>query len=272
MKIYDFDAKFFDYARTWMALHPGLREDEVEQKYNEMMLSWLNAPAQWLNGVKPGEYFNRYTEPKDLIKLLQEYMKRDIGLPEPLYSRIVAMGDVCAPYLVTIVQNAHNSDKLRGTALAMLGDMEDALPRALCIDLICQSESEQDLGDLAADALEETDDSVVEELMDRYDGATGYGKMTILDVCSKFPVNERAYEAMVKSLMTEHAMRGYYAGLLADYGDARAIEPLMKAQQLTDLNYLDYIEVRNAIEALGGDPGEERVFNGDPAYEALRNM
>lgn len=272
MKIYDFDAKFFDYARTWMALHPGLREDEVEQKYNEMMLSWLNAPAQWLNGVKPGEYFNRYTEPKDLIKLLQEYMKRDIGLPEPLYSRIVAMGDVCAPYLVTIVQNAHNSDKLRGTALAMLGDMEDALPRALCIDLICQSESEQDLGDLAADALKETDDSVVEELMDRYDGATGYGKMTILDVCSKFPVNERAYEAMVKSLMTEHAMRGYYAGLLADYGDARAIEPLMKAQQLTDLNYLDYIEVRNAIEALGGDPGEERVFNGDPAYEALRNM
>ncbi len=272
MKIYDFDAKFFDYARTWMALHPGLREDEVEQKYNEMMLSWLNAPAQWLNGVKPGEYFNRYTEPKDLIKLLEEYMKRDIGLPEPLYSRIVAMGDVCVPYLVTIVQNAHNSDKLRGTALAMLGDMEDALPRALCIDLICQSESEQDLGDLAADALKETDDSVVEELMDRYDGATGYGKMTILDVCSKFPVNERAYEAMVKSLMTEHAMRGYYAGLLADYGDARALEPLMKAQQLTDLNYLDYIEVRNAIEALGGDPGEERVFNGDPAYEALRNM
>ncbi len=272
MKIYDFDAKFFDYARTWMALHPGLKEDEVEQKYNEMMLSWLNAPAQWLGGEKPGEYFNRYTEPRDLIKLLEEYMKRDIGLPEPLYSRIVAMGDACAPYLVNIVRGAHNSDKLRGTALAMLGDMENALPRALCIDLICQSESEQDLGDLAADALKQTDESVVDQLMDRYDGATGYGRMTILDVCSKYPVNERAYAAMVKSLMTEHAMRGYYAGLLADYGDARALEPLMKAQQLVDLNYLDYIEVRNAIEALGGDPGEERTFNGDPAYEALRNM
>jgi len=25
MKIYDFDAKFFEYARTWMALHPGVR-------------------------------------------------------------------------------------------------------------------------------------------------------------------------------------------------------------------------------------------------------
>ena len=72
MKIYDFDSKFFDYARTWMALHPGLKENEVEQKYNEMMLSWLNAPAQWLNGEKPGEYFNRYSDPKDLIKLMEE--------------------------------------------------------------------------------------------------------------------------------------------------------------------------------------------------------
>ena len=272
MKIYDFDAKFFDYARTWMALHPGLKEDEVEQRYNEMMLSWLNAPAQWLNGEKPGEYFNRYTEPRDLIKLLEEYMKRDIGLPEPLYSRIVALGDVCAPYLVRIVQGEHNSDKLRGTALAMLGDMDNALPRELCIDLICQSEDEEDLGDLAAESLKKGDSSVVDPLMDRYDDATEYGKMTILDVCSRFPVNERAYAEMVRCLMTEHGMRGYYAGLLADYGDARAIEPLMKAQQLVDLNYLDYIEVRNAIEVLGGDPGEERVFNGDPAYEALRNM
>ncbi|MBR0369031.1 MAG: hypothetical protein IJH86_11645 [Clostridia bacterium] len=272
MKIYDFDAKFFDYVRTWMALHPGLKEDEVEQKYNEMMLSWLNAPAQWLNGEKPGEYFNRYTEPRDLMKLLEEYMKRDIGLPEPLYSRIVALGDACAPYLVRIVQGEHNSEKLRGTALALLGDMENALPRELCIDLICASEDGDDLGDLAAEALMLTDDSVVEQLMDRYDGATEYGKMTILDVCSKYRVHERAYAEMVKGLMTEYKIRGYYAGLLADYGDPRAVEPLMQALQLTDLNYLDYIEVRNAIEALGGDPGEERVFDGDPDYEALRNM
>ena len=135
MKIHDFDAKFFDYASAWMALHPGIKEDEIEQRYNEIMLSWLNAPAQWLGGEKPGEYFNRYSDPKDLMKLLHEYMKRDIGLPEPLYSRIVALGEACAPYLVRIVENEDNSEKLRGTAMAMLGDMDNALPRALCVDL-----------------------------------------------------------------------------------------------------------------------------------------
>ena len=272
MKIYDFDAKFYDYVRTWMALHPGLKEDEVEQKYNEMMLNWLNAPATWLNGEKPGEYFNRYTEPKDLIKLLEEYLKRDIGLPEPLYSRIVALGEGCAPYLVRIVRNTDNSDNLRGTAIALLRDMDDALPRDLCVDLVCASEDEDDLGDLAADALKEGGADIVDVLMDRYEGATEYGQMTILDICVHFPFRERVYDEIVYRLKVESRIRGYYAGLLADYGDPRAVDALLEAQALIDLNYLDYIEIRNAIEALGGDPGEERVFNGDPDYEAMRNL
>ena len=89
MKIYDFDAKFFEYAQTWMALHPGLTEKQVEDSYNEIMMNFLNAPAKWLDGQKPGEYFNYYTDPKDLMKLFEEYHRRDVGLPEPLYARIV---------------------------------------------------------------------------------------------------------------------------------------------------------------------------------------
>ena len=55
-------------------------------------------------------------------------------------------------------------------------------------------------------------------------------------------------------------------------GDCRAIAPLQQLLGLSDLGYMDYIELRNAIEALGGDPGEERTFYGDPDYEAMRNM
>ena len=36
--------------------------------------------------------------------------------------------------------------------------------------------------------------------------------------------------------------------------------------------YLDYIELRNAIEALGGDAPEREFDAEDPAYEAMRNM
>ena len=59
---------------------------------------------------------------------------------------------------------------------------------------------------------------------------------------------------------------------LGKLGDPRAVDALKSFLTMTDLGYLDYIELRNAVEELGGDPGEERTFYGDPDYEAMRNM
>jgi hypothetical protein len=39
-----------------------------------------------------------------------------------------------------------------------------------------------------------------------------------------------------------------------------------------ETNYLDFIEIRSAIEALGGDPPEERDFSEDPFYISMKSM
>jgi len=272
MKIYDFDAKFYDYVRSWMALHPGLREDQVEEKYNEMMMSWLNAPAQWLGGEKPGMYFNRYEDPKDLLKLLEEYLRRDIGLPEPLYARIVTVGAECVPGLVRIVRDDDRPEALRATAMAILRDIGDGVPRELLIDLVRSAREYNELSEIAADMLSKGDPSVVEALMDSLETATDYSQSLILDICANYPASDRVVNQVIDRLRKRPESRAFSAALLGKLGDTKAVEPLKEAAQYVDLTYLDYIEIRNAIESLGGDPGEERVFNGDPDYEALRNM
>ena len=55
-------------------------------------------------------------------------------------------------------------------------------------------------------------------------------------------------------------------------GEYAPIGPLREVEGLSDLNYLDYLEIRSAIEMLGGEPGEPREFSGDPTYEAMRNL
>lgn len=272
MKIYDFDEKFFDYVRTWMALHPGLKEAEIEERYNEMMRGWLSAPAQWLNGEKPGEYFNRYSDPKDLMKLLEEYLKRHIGLPEPLYRRIVERGEVCAPALVRMAEDPDRSEALRATALALLRDIDDGAPLDLYLDLVCRCKEKNELSDMAADALSDRGDDIVEALLSRYDAATEYGQLLILDICANHPGDPRICELLLQKLRNRPEARALYAALLGKLGDPRAIEPMRALLNLTDLSYLDYIELRSAIEQLGGDAGEERTFNGDPDFEALRNL
>lgn len=272
MKIYDFDAKFYDYVRVQMAMRPALKEDEIEEQYNKMMNSWLNAPAQWLDGVKPIDYFKRYDDPKDLIKLLEAYMKRDIGLPEPLYARIVEVGAPCAPALARIAADDDSKEALRATAIALLRDMDSQLPPELCIDLVCKSVDENELAEMACDSLKAMDADVTDALLARYEKAAPYAKRMILDICAHSPGKAKVYDLLLDGLRREHDYRGLYAALLGEVGDDRAIEPLREILTLSDLNYLDYLNVREAIEQLGGESGELRDFNGDPAYEAIRNL
>lgn len=272
MKIHDFDSKFFEYAQTWMALHPGLTEKQVEDSYNEIMLNFLNAPAKWLDGETPGTYFNRYDSAKDLIKLVEEYDKRDIGLPEPLYARIVELGEVCAESLTRIASDGDKPESLRASAIAMLRDIGSDAPRALFVDLASRCKEPNELSEMASDILCASDESVVDELLSRYDGAPEYAQMLILDICCNFPERPETFAHCLEKLRNRPDERAYYASLLGKLGDPEAIEPLKSFLTLSDLSYLDYIELRNAVEALGGDAGEERTFYGDPDYEAMRNM
>ena len=92
---------------------------------------------------------------------------------------------------------------------------------------------------------------------------------------ARIPLAVRVLPALVWlifSLFKKHWSPALYASFLGKLGDARAIDELKPLLNLTDLSYLDYIELRNAVEELGGDPGEDRTFYGDPDYEAMRNM
>ena len=272
MKIIDFDEKFYDYAMTWMALHPGLNEKQVEAHYNEMMLSWLNAPAKWLNGEKPGEYFQRYSEPKDLIKLLEEYDKRHYALPEPLYSRIVALEETCVDGLMQLAANRDKSENLRATALSLLGEIGSPRAAGLFADLVCSESETEELSNLAAEQLYHSSADDIALLLDRYDSVNEESQELILEIAVNRPGDPRIYEHLVEKLRNRPEQRALYAALLGKLGDARAIEVIKPMLDMTDLSYLDYIEMRAAIEELGGDPGEERSFYGDPDFEAIRNM
>ena len=54
-------------------------------------------------------------------------------------------------------------------------------------------------------------------------------------------------------------------------GDDRALEPLLDAAEGEDISYIDFIEVRNAIERLGGE-APVRDFSGDPTYAAVKRL
>ena len=272
MKIIDFDARFFEFARKWMAAHPGLTEEQVENSYNSMMEEWINASADWLEGASPATYFDRYTSASELIALMQGYFEKKINLPEPLYARIVELGADCAPLLRSLLADEHQSEELRAEAMGMLRDIGDTDADELLIGMVVGAQEQSELSDLAADVLSGRDAATAKKLLDAYPDAPEHAQTLILDVCCNFPGDARICDYLIRRLKNMPEQRALNASLLAKLGDPRALEPLNEMLNLFDLRYLDYIELRDAVEALGGDAGEDRSFYGDPDFEALRNL
>ena len=97
-------------------------------------------------------------------------------------------------------------------------------------------------------------------------------KETFLDILCNFPGDERILALGLALLRERPEKTALFASLLGKLGDPRAIPALQQALDAPGIHYLDYLELRNAVEALGGDVRCERDFSGDPYYESLRRM
>ncbi len=275
MKPIDFDRMFADYAHTWVHERMKVEKnlDVIEAGVPDLYRAWLEKPQSFLDGATPAEYFRRYTTPEDLIALMEEYRAAGIAVPDPLLERLDDMGAAAIRPLVALAGNENEDVALRMTALNLLIELEAEEPLPLCLDLIDHREAEDELADVAAELIAALGDRAAPAMLERLEGASDAATDTYLDLLCNFPGDERIYELTVKRFLRLADRRALYANFLAKLGDERALEPLFRVIALSDLNYLDYLEVRNAIEVLGGDPpAGDRSFDGDPAYESLKNM
>lgn len=270
----DFDARFTKYAETWVReqLKAGKNPDVLEEQMPELYMRFINTPAHWLDGVAPAMYFAKWEDPQELIDMLRAYEEADVAVPDLLLERITDLGDKSIAPLMALAADESAMKTLRLTAVNLLVELDTSEPMALCVELVRGREKDDDLADAAADLLRnlgmEPVDMMVEALSDASDAAAE----TFLELLCNFKGIERVYEETVSRFLRDAEHRALYASFLAKLGDERAIEPLTKASELIDLNYLDYIEIRDAIEALGGALATEREFAGDPYYESMKRL
>jgi hypothetical protein len=112
---------------------------------------------------------------------------------------------------------------------------------------------------------------VVQPILQLIGKANAAGNEALLEVLSHYPGNEQSFRIALDCFRSQPERRALFAGYLAKLGDDRALPELIKAAEDPGLPYLTFIEIRNAIEELGGTC-PEREYDDDPEYEALRDL
>lgn len=275
MKCINFDRAFERYMAEWMKENSEKYKDDmdvIEDMMPDVYLEFLKKPADFLDGIAPQDYFEQFDNADMLVSWLCDYIAQGVPVPDLLLERVTALGDPAEKSLLALVARDDLPEETQMTAISLLREMESKAPMQRYVDYIASLEEPSDKGDLCAEALMSMGESVVEPILAALSGARQTGRDIFADVLSNYPGDERIYELMIERFVTRDERRALFASYLAKLGDERAIPMLKEAAQSPDINYLDYVEVVNAIEALGGERPSEREFSGDPYYESLRQV
>ena len=275
MKCINFDRAFERYMAEWIKENSEKYKDDmdvIEDMMPDVYLEFLKKPADFLDGIAPQDYFEQFDNADMLVNWLCDYIAQGVPVPDLLLERVTALGDPAEKSLLALIARDDLPEETQMTAISLLREMESKAPMQRYIDFIASLEEPSDKGDLCAEALMSMGESVVEPILAALSGAGQTGRDIFADVLSNYPGDERIYELMIERFVTRDERRALFASYLAKLGDERAIPMLKEAAQSPDINYLDYVEVVNAIEALGGERPPEREFAGDPYYESLKQV
>ncbi len=275
MKCINFDDRFADFASQWMKDHSKeyRNYDAMEADMPRVYMMFLNTPAKWLDGVTPGAYFTQFEDAKDLVDWLVEYTNKEIPVPDLLLEQIQAVGKPCEKRLLALLKDESSAinEEARMTAIGLLRDMESTLPKMLYISWQLNREDHDELADNALDSLRDMGKAVVQPMLQELPHANRAGQEAFLDVLVNYPGNEQVFELAVRLFKENPMRRALFASYLAKLGDDRALPVLMEAAMDEKCKYMDFIELRNAIEMLGGEAPKKEFYE-DDEYAALRAM
>lgn len=272
MQLIDFDRQFARYLRAWMASHEDEYEnpDQMEAEMPQVYADFLATPADWLAGRCPGDYFDQWDDPQPLLDWMEAYVDKRVSLPDMLLNRIAALGPAAEQPLMALLVATDSLEK-KMLAITLLRELGSLLPMQLYVDWQQDRGLDDELCDNALESLEQMGEAARQMLLEGLEGASLNGKEALLSLLSRFPPEDRVLEELLRLLTLRPERRAVLAAYLGRLGDERALPMLCSEALAEDLKYLDYIELRSAIEALGGEAPEREFFD-DPEYDALMGV
>ena len=273
----DFDEKMAEYMHAWMQAHRGdyKKIEEMEADVPAVTLRWLNEPAEWLDGKAPGHYFDEFSDGAELTEWMLAYIESGVSVPGPLLDRIAALGQAepLAKYLRQVMAGPVRGKQAEAamTCISLLMQMESNDAADLYFDYIARGDGDE-VAEAASDArcqLPHARDDMIAAL-DR--PMSEAARTALLDALVHQEPHPTVYRWLKRMFMETEHQKALYASYLGKYGDDEAIGLLLQAAQEPELNYLEYLEIRNAIEALGGECTVERTFDGDRYYESMKGI
>lgn len=139
------------------------------------------------------------------------------------------------------------------------------------LDILLNEELPYNLRLESYEYLQEDCEEILDEMVAKmysYEGDTG--KM-LMEILAGYKGNKAIFLGLVSYLYKGEDV-ALFAKLIGSYGDEQGIEVLKTFCDEYEPNYNEFMEIRNAVEELGGDFDLKEDFEDDPLYRYLKGL
>ena len=262
MKLYDFDGMFDKRLSEYISKNVGkYKEEEWEDMIPEMYAKFGNTVLKSL-GTSPNGYYAAMS-PEELVKCLRAHVKNGVPVSEFLCKAIEARPG-CEGMLLPLLEKGEEG--LKQYVVNILGSSPAAIPVYM---RMIEREEDEDFKNQCVDFIKENADLVKEQALENY--KNGVEKPLMLEILSKVKERDgRVYDILLAEFLSGEDVP-MHAGYLASYGDERALPYLLEKIDEEGISYIEYQELKYAIEALGGEYTKQRDFSGDEYYDLIHS-
>ena len=260
MKLYDFDGMFDEKLSEYIARNSSkYKENEWEDIIPELYRRFGDTPIKSL-GKSPKEYYAEMDD-AELIKRLKSHLKHGVPVSEFLCAAIESRN--AAEQLLPLLDGTQDEVEY---GMTLIGADPVAIDKYL--DMLVSS-SDKDMKDRCADFIKENADLVLKKAVAYYNGGTD--KEYMLEIMSRaIQRSDEVFSILVNEFLSDPDEVPMHASYLAAYGDVKALPYLLDKIDEEDISFIEYQELKFAIEALGGEYTKERDFSDDPYFKLIK--
>ena len=259
MKILDIDGLFDEKLGEYIEQNKGKYTEK--QWENIIPKLYKKFGDTYVAKIKctPKEYYGKMSD-GDLIQTLAAHLEQDVPVPEFLCAEIEARAPVEA--LLPLLES--KDEETVSYAINLIG----ADPRAFSAyyEIITKTAHEKDIKDEVIDKLKENADAATADALRYYRG--GVEKEAMLEIMSraKKARSEEIFQILLDAFLYETESLIMHASYLAAYGDERALPYLLNRIEDQSIGFVEFQELKYAIETLGGEYNEPRDFSEDKDF------
>ena len=256
MKPIDFDGLFDQKLAKYLKENAGKFtekqwEDKIPLLYQKFGDTYLKSI-----GFTPREYYKRMSD-KELVETLLAHIKEEVPVSDFLCRELESRD--CPEEILPLL-------KCKDEQLLMLAvNLAGANPIAFdTYFALLKGEADREIKDAVVDQLKVNADAAKARALAFLN--EGIEKELMLEVLSRVRERDETVYEVLLNAFREGEDLPMHASYLAAYGDSRALPVLLERIAGEDINFLEFRELKYAIEALGGEYTEERDFSDDPYY------